>query len=189
MRDDRDKRDYERRKWRQVAGHFGMGAAVGAVFAAIVLFKNFFGISTVIDTSEAPLVVRIIFVVGMAACTLPAGRIARRHGRRTAFLAGTGCGVLVGLLAALAVVLGSFWLFCAATFFGGAYAAVVLKDGSRIYQKAASIEQLIEAHVMFVGTPDQVYAQIRRYYDFVGGFGNLMIMGQALFSDEPQPGA
>jgi MFS family permease len=67
-----------------------------------------------------------IFVVGMAACTLLAGAIARRHGRRAAFLAGTGCGVMVGLLAALAVVLGSFWLFCFATFFGGAYAAVVL---------------------------------------------------------------
>jgi MFS family permease len=67
-----------------------------------------------------------IFVVGMAACTLPAGVIAQRHGRRAAFLTGTGCGVLVGLLAALAMVLGSFWLFCLATFFGGAYAAVVL---------------------------------------------------------------
>jgi len=67
-----------------------------------------------------------IFVVGMAACTLPAGAIAQRHGRRTAFLAGTGGGVLAGLLAALAVVIGSFWLFCLATFFGGAYAAVVL---------------------------------------------------------------
>src|SRR5690606_2209791 len=30
-----------------------------------------------------------IFVVGMAACTLPAGAIAQRHGRRAAFLAGT----------------------------------------------------------------------------------------------------
>ncbi len=67
-----------------------------------------------------------IFVVGMAACTLPSGAIARRHGRRAAFLTGTGCGVLTGLLASLAVVLGSFWLFCVATFFGGAYAAVVL---------------------------------------------------------------
>jgi MFS family permease len=67
-----------------------------------------------------------LFVVGMAASTLPAGAIAQRHGRRAAFLTGTGCGVLAGLLAALAVVLGSFWLFCAATFFGGAYAAVVL---------------------------------------------------------------
>ena len=67
-----------------------------------------------------------IFVVGMAACTLPAGAIARHFGRRAAFLTGAGCGVLVGLLAAMAVVEGSFWLFCAATFFGGAYNAVVL---------------------------------------------------------------
>lgn len=67
-----------------------------------------------------------IFVVGMAVCSLPAGAIAQRYGRRTAFMVGTGCGVLVGLLAALAVVQGLFWLFCAATFLGGAYAAVVL---------------------------------------------------------------
>lgn len=67
-----------------------------------------------------------IFVVGMAACILPAGAVARRHGRRAAFLVGTACGVLAGLLAAPAVILGSFWLFCLATFFGGAYAAVVL---------------------------------------------------------------
>ena len=67
-----------------------------------------------------------VFVVGMAACTLPAGAIARRHGRRAAFLTGTGCGVATGLLSALAVVLGWFWLFCAAAFFGGVYAAVVL---------------------------------------------------------------
>jgi predicted MFS family arabinose efflux permease len=67
-----------------------------------------------------------IFVIGMAACTLPAGAVAQRYGRRASFLMGTGCGVLVGLIAALAVLIGSFWLFCAATFFGGAYAAVVL---------------------------------------------------------------
>lgn len=67
-----------------------------------------------------------IFVIGMAAGTLPAGAIAQRHGRRAAFLIGTGCGVVVGLLAALAVMLGSFWLFCTAMVFGGIYAAVVL---------------------------------------------------------------
>lgn len=67
-----------------------------------------------------------IFVVGMAACILPAGMIAQRYGRRAAFLAGTACGVLVGLIAAWAVVIGNFWLFCLGTFFGGAYAAVVL---------------------------------------------------------------
>lgn len=67
-----------------------------------------------------------MFVVGMAACTLPAGMIAQRYGRRAAFLAGTTSGVLTGLLAAFAVVISSFWLFAVATFFGGAYAAVVL---------------------------------------------------------------
>lgn len=67
-----------------------------------------------------------IFVVGMAACILPSGAIASRYGRKAAFLAGTGAGVLTGLLAMLAVVLGSFWLFCLSTFLGGGYAAVVL---------------------------------------------------------------
>lgn len=67
-----------------------------------------------------------IFVVGMAACTLPSGMIAQRYGRRAAFLIGTASGILSGLIAALAIVLASFWLFSVATFFGGAYAAVVL---------------------------------------------------------------
>jgi len=66
MRDDRQKRDDERRKWLQVAGHFGMGAVFGAVFALIVLFQNFFGLASVINTSESPMLVRIIFVFGMA---------------------------------------------------------------------------------------------------------------------------
>ena len=67
-----------------------------------------------------------IFVVGTAACTLPAGAIARRWGRRAAVLAGTGCGVFIGLLSTLAVLTGWFRLFCVATFFGGVHAAVVL---------------------------------------------------------------
>jgi len=67
-----------------------------------------------------------IFVVGMAVCTLPAGMIARRYGRRMAFLLGTAAGVLAGLLAMVAVSIESFWLFCLATFCGGSYAAVVL---------------------------------------------------------------
>ena len=67
-----------------------------------------------------------IFVVGMATCTLPAGAIAQRYGRRPVFMLGALCGVLVGLLAALGIVLTSFPIFCVAMLFGGAYAAVVL---------------------------------------------------------------
>ena len=97
------------------------GANSAVVYATGAIVGNMLAPSQALATLPIS-----VFVVGMAACTLPAGAIARRHGRRAAFLTGTGCGVLVGLLAALAVVLGSFWLFCAATFFGGAYAAVVL---------------------------------------------------------------
>ncbi len=66
-----------------------------------------------------------VYVVGMAAGTLPVGWINRRHGRRAAFVAGTGCGALAGLIGALAILAGSFPLYCAATFLGGLYAAVV----------------------------------------------------------------
>jgi len=64
-----------------------------------------------------------VFVVGMAAGTLPIGWIARRYGRRAAFMTGAGSGVLTGLLACYAVVTGSFALFCLSTFFGGLYQA------------------------------------------------------------------
>lgn len=66
-----------------------------------------------------------IFVVGMAAGTLPAGYIARTRGRRAAFMFGTGSGILTGLIAAVAILLGSFALFCVGTLFGGLYASVV----------------------------------------------------------------
>ena len=34
---------------------------------------------------------------------------------------------------------------------------------------------------LFAGTPDQVFQQIKAFWEFSGGFGNLMIMGQAGF--------
>lgn len=84
-----------------------------------------------------------IFVVGIAACILPAGKIAQHHGRRAAFLAGTGAGVLTGLLATLAVIMGWFWLFCLATFFGGGYAAVVLS-----FRFAAAVSYMLMNFLM-----------------------------------------
>ncbi|WP_039054799.1 MFS transporter [Enterobacter sp. Bisph1] len=67
-----------------------------------------------------------MFVLGMAASILPLGALARKRGRKAAFMVGTGAGVITGLTAALAVVTGSFLLFCIAAFIGGAYAAVAL---------------------------------------------------------------
>lgn len=65
-----------------------------------------------------------VFVVGMAAATLPTGAIARRYGRRVSFIVGSGFGALCGLLAMLAVLNASFPLMLVATFCGGLYAAV-----------------------------------------------------------------
>lgn len=94
---------------------------------AVVVYATGAIVGNMLAPSQALATLPItIFVIGMAACSLPAGAIAQRYGRRTAFMIGTGCGMLVGLLSALAVVRGLFWLFCVATFFGGAYAAVVL---------------------------------------------------------------
>ena len=71
--------------------------------------------------------------VGLAAGTLPTGAISRAYGRRVAFIIGTGCGVLTGLLGAFAILHASFVLFCGATFLGGLYGAV-----SQSYRFAAA---------------------------------------------------
>lgn len=49
--------------------------------------------------------------------------------------------------------------------------------------KQSTVEGAIEAGTMFAGTPDQVLAQIRKHWNYVGGYGNLLIMGQAGFLD------
>ena len=47
------------------------------------------------------------------------------------------------------------------------------------FKANASVDKAIESGIMFAGTPDQVRAQIARFYDHVGGFGHLLNMGQA----------
>src|ERR1700704_2961224 len=74
-----------------------------------------------------------MYVGGLAAGPLPTGAISRAYGRRVAFIIGTGCGVLTGLLGAFAILRGSFVLFCCATFLGGLYGAV-----SQSYRFAAA---------------------------------------------------
>lgn len=95
-----------------------------------------------------------MFVFGMAACILPLGRLAQKKGRKTAFMVGTGAGVITGLTAALAVVIGSFMLFCIAAFIGGAYAAVALSfrfaatDGVTPEHRARALSLVMGGGVM-----------------------------------------
>ncbi len=74
-----------------------------------------------------------VYVLGLAIATLPTGYISRRYGRRAAFVIGTGFGALTGVLGCLAILYGSFALFCVATMIGGFYGAV-----SQSYRFAAA---------------------------------------------------
>ena len=97
---------------------FATGSIVGATLAPNMAFAT------------VPI---SVYVVGLAFGTLPTGAISRSYGRRAAFMIGTGCGALTGMLAAYAIVRGSFVLFCCATFLGGLYGAV-----SQSYRFAAA---------------------------------------------------
>src|ERR1700742_4935563 len=107
-------------------------ALTGANSAVIFATGSIVGASLAPDVSFATVPISM-YVVGLAAGTLPTGAISRAYGRRVAFIIGTGCGVLTGLLGAFAVLHGSFVLFCTATFLGGLYGAV-----SQSYRFAAA---------------------------------------------------
>src|ERR1700755_1084488 len=90
-------------------------ALSGANSAVIFATGSIVGATLAPDISLATLPLSM-FVVGLATGTLPTGAISRTYGRRTAFMIGTGCGVVTGVLAAFAILRGSFALFCCATF-------------------------------------------------------------------------
>ena len=51
------------------------------------------------------------------------------------------------------------------------------KDGRAINMHAATVEELIDAGILFCGTPDEVYEQIVDFCEHCGGMGNLLMMG------------
>ncbi len=107
-------------------------ALTGANAAVIFATGSIVGATLAPSISLATVPISM-YVFGLAAGTLPTGAISRAHGRRVAFIVGTGCGVLTGLLGAFAILRGSFGLFCGATFLGGLYGAV-----SQSYRFAAA---------------------------------------------------
>src|SRR6266516_2200032 len=107
-------------------------ALTGANSAVIFATGSIVGATLAPDISLATVPLSM-YVVGLASGTLPTGAISRAYGRRIAFIIGTGCGVLTGLLGSFAILHGSFPLFCCATFLGGLYGAV-----SQSYRFAAA---------------------------------------------------
>ena len=113
-----------KRSWSNIA-RLSAAQALGGANASVI-FATGAVIGSILAPRPAYATAPIsMFVVGMAAGTLPCGWLSQRYGRRVAFMAGTGCGAVCGLVAALAIWRGSFPLYCFATFLGGLYAAVV----------------------------------------------------------------
>jgi alkanesulfonate monooxygenase SsuD/methylene tetrahydromethanopterin reductase-like flavin-dependent oxidoreductase (luciferase family) len=54
------------------------------------------------------------------------------------------------------------------------------------FKKSASFDTALAGGFMFAGTPDQVLKQIQKHYDHVGGWGHLLIMGQAGFLEHDE---
>src|SRR6202045_4975332 len=107
-------------------------ALTGANSAVIFATGSIVGASLAPDGSLATVPIPM-YGFGLPPGSLPTGAISRRYGRRVAFMIGTGCGVLTGLLGAFAILHSSFPLFCCATFLGGLYGAV-----SQSYRFAAA---------------------------------------------------
>jgi MFS family permease len=107
-------------------------ALTGANSAVIFATGSIVGALLAPEVSLATVPISM-YVAGLAAGTLPTGAISRAYGRRVAFIIGTGCGTLTGLLGAFAILHASFPLFCCATFLGGLYGSV-----SQSYRFAAA---------------------------------------------------
>ncbi|WP_029659748.1 MULTISPECIES: MFS transporter [unclassified Afipia] len=107
-------------------------ALTGANAAVVFATGSIVGATLAPSMSLATLPLSI-YMLGLAAGTLPTGMISQAYGRPAAFIAGTACGALCGLLAAIAILQSSFALFCFATFLGGVYGAV-----SQSYRFAAT---------------------------------------------------
>jgi alkanesulfonate monooxygenase SsuD/methylene tetrahydromethanopterin reductase-like flavin-dependent oxidoreductase (luciferase family) len=52
--------------------------------------------------------------------------------------------------------------------------------------KDMSVDDAVESGIMFAGTPDEVHDQVVKFYDHVGGFGHMLMMGQAGFLDHEE---
>ncbi|HEU0217890.1 MAG TPA: LLM class flavin-dependent oxidoreductase, partial [Stellaceae bacterium] len=52
------------------------------------------------------------------------------------------------------------------------------RDGKPINPRTVNVEDAINAGLVFAGTPDDVWDQLKAFYDHVGGFGHLLMMGQ-----------
>jgi alkanesulfonate monooxygenase SsuD/methylene tetrahydromethanopterin reductase-like flavin-dependent oxidoreductase (luciferase family) len=74
--------------------------------------------------------------------------------------------------------------------YASAKAAVGFMRGAEThFDKKSSLEHCIESGIVFAGSPDTVVKQIAEHHAAVGGYGNLLAMGQAGFLEHDQTAA
>ena len=62
----------------------------------------------------------------------------------------------------------------------------MMRGASTSFDRSSPLESCIEQGIVFAGSPETVYNQIKKHYDGVGGYGNLLIMGQAGFLEHDE---
>jgi alkanesulfonate monooxygenase SsuD/methylene tetrahydromethanopterin reductase-like flavin-dependent oxidoreductase (luciferase family) len=62
----------------------------------------------------------------------------------------------------------------------------LLRGASTAFDRKSSLEQCIEMGMVFAGSPDSVYRQIAKHHAHVGGYGHLLMMGQAGFLEHDE---
>jgi MFS family permease len=175
-------------------------ALTGANSAVIFATGSIIGATLAPDISLATVPLSM-YVLGLAAGTLPTGAISRAYGRRVAFIIGTGCGVLTGLLGSFAILQASFWLFCGATFLGGLYGAVsqsyrfAAADGASVAYRPKALSWVMAGGV-FAGVlgPQLVQWTMEIWPPYLFAFSFVVQAGVALVAmavlsgvDAPKP--
>jgi MFS family permease len=97
-------------------------AFYGIAVSTIIMVGGIVGLTLAPDKSLATLPITT-FVFGTFVSTVPASLFMQRYGRRPGFLLGSALGLAGMLVAAEAIRLGDFWLFCFATHLCGYYMA------------------------------------------------------------------
>ncbi|MBR0852577.1 MFS transporter [Bradyrhizobium diazoefficiens] len=176
-------------------------ALTGANSAVIFATGSIVG-ATLAPSMSLATVPLSMYVLGLAAGTLPTGAISRRFGRRTAFIVGTACGALTGLLGSFAILHASFALFCLATFLGGLYGAVAQSyrfaaaDGASAAFRPKAVSWVMAGGV-FAGVlgPQLVQWTMDVWSPYLFAFSflvqaavALVAMGIVAFVDMPKPG-
>ena len=177
-------------------------ALTGANSAVIFATGSIVGATLAPDMSLATVPLSM-YVLGLAAGTLPTGAISRHYGRRVAFIIGTACGVATGLLGAYAILHASFVLFCSATFLGGLYGAVsqsyrfAAADGASVAYRPKAVSWVMAGGVFAVVLgPQLVQWTMDIWPPYLFAFSFVVQAGVALVAmailsgvDAPKPAA